>query len=534
MKNKISEFLKTNAKAKWTVIVSISLILIIGIAVLVYVFGIQKTVNAATNNETENNTEEIDSLSAIEDSLEEMQEEPEIEEEEQEEPKPEEKKKVTYKEKTVVIPESTVAPVNSVEDAEKDKKTGGEEVSQEEVETMFENIGKKSMGIDVSAHQGVINWAKVKESGVEFAMIRVGFRGYTEGKIYEDKYFKSNINGAIANGIRVGIYFYSAAINETEALEEAAWVVNKIAPYNITYPVVYDFEDFNRNRCINVSGKEATENALLFLNYVKSSGYEPMMYANKNDITNKMSRNSFSCKFWLAHYTEQTDYKGSFNMWQYTSKGSVPGISGNVDMDIAYFTYGKIAEPKHTHDFNTLVGKEKPASCMEDGNRTFRCSCGETETKVIKMLGHSYGDWKIEAAPTTEKEGVEKRICSNCNKEETRKIDKLVEENEKEPEVCNHEYKTINKEDATCINAGYELKECTKCKEQKRIEIKAKGHTAGEWIIDKEATETEEGSKHKECIVCNETIETQKIEKTEKVEEKEITEDRIEEKAISI
>ena len=98
---------------------------------------------------------------------------------------------------------------------------------------------------------------------------------------------------------------------------------------------------------------------------MKSKGYEPMMYANKNDITRKMSRSSFSCKFWLAHYTENTDYKGSFNMWQYTSNGHVPGISGRVDMNIAYFNYGKVAEAKHTHNYNTLVGKENPATCTK-------------------------------------------------------------------------------------------------------------------------------------------------------------------------
>ena len=208
-----------------------------------------------------------------------------------------EEEEITYKDKKVKVPKSKVSSVNSKEDGESNKKTGGQAVSQEQAETMFENVGKKSMVIDVSHHNGKIDWAQVKASGVEFAMIRVGYRGQTSGGIYEDAYFKTNVNGAVAAGVKVGIYFYSTAINEDEALEEAAWVVKKIAPYRITFPVVYDFEDFNSKRCANVGGAECTKNANAFLNFVKSKGYEPMMYANKNDITTKLSRSSFSCKF---------------------------------------------------------------------------------------------------------------------------------------------------------------------------------------------------------------------------------------------
>ncbi len=118
--------------------------------------------------------------------------------------------------------------------------------------------------------------------------------------------------------------------------------------------------------------KYGTQNALMFLNYVKSKGYEPMLYANKRDITNRFQKSSFSCKFWLAHYTAETDYKGSFNMWQYTSSGTVPGISGRVDMNIAYFTYGTVAEPKHTHNYTTKVGEDKKPTCTEDRKQNIK------------------------------------------------------------------------------------------------------------------------------------------------------------------
>lgn len=328
--------------------------------------------------------------------------------------------------KKIAVPKSKVAPVNSAEDPEKNKKKGGAAVNQDDVSTMFQNVGTKSFGIDVSAHQGRIDWAAVKASGVDFAMIRCGFRGYSEGGIYEDAYFKRNVSGAISNGIKVGIYFYSAAINENEALEEAAWVISKIKTYRITYPVVYDFEDFQRYRCANVDGAQATRNAITFLNLVSQAGYEPMMYANKSDITTRMSRGSFGCKFWLAHYTSQTDYTGSYQMWQYTSKGSVNGISGNVDMNIAYFSYGSTADAKHTHNYTeTVKNSVKQATCSKEGSKTVRCSCGETKTEVIPKLSHKFGAWEVTKPATEKEEGLKVRKCSVCKAEETEKISKL-------------------------------------------------------------------------------------------------------------
>lgn len=427
--------------------------------------------------------------------------------------KEKEEEVVKFGDKEVTVPKSKVSSVKSSEDAETNKKTGGQKVSQDQAQTMFENVGQKSMGIDVSHHQGKIDWAQVKASGVEFAIIRVGYRGQTSGGIYEDAYFKTNMSGAIANGIKVGVYFYSTAINENEALEEAAWVVKKIAPYSITFPVVYDFEDFNSKRCANVGGAQATSNALTYLNFVKANGYEPMMYANKNDITTKMSRSSFGCKFWLAHYTTQTDYTGNVNMWQYTSKGTVPGISGWVDMNIAYFNYGTVAAPKHTHSYNEEVkNSRKEPTCGKDGSKVMACSCGEKETVTLKATGeHTWGEWKIKEKATTEKEGVQIRICSVCKKEETKKIDKLdantntntntntevdkktntsgstnenknnntiVDNTTQKPTEHKHDFIEISRIDKTCTSDGtinYKCSDST-CTETKTETIKATGH----------------------------------------------------------
>lgn len=406
----------------------------------------------------------------------------------------EEAETVTFEDKEVKIPTSKVSSLNSSEDAESNKKTGGSVVSQKETESMFENVGTKSMGIDVSHHQGKIDWAQVKASGVEFAIIRVGYRGQTSGGIYEDAYFKTNITGAIANGIKVGVYFYSTAVNENEALEEAAWVVRKISTYNITYPVVYDFEDFNAYRCANVGGAQATSNALTYLSFVKSNGYEPMMYANKGDITSRMSRGSFPCKFWLAHYTSQTDYTGNYNMWQYTSKGTVPGISGYVDMNIAYFSYGNVAAAKHTHSFTEEVKNSYVApTCTTDGSKVLRCSCGDTETEKITALGHTWSKWEGKIIPTVDKEGLEVRKCSTCKKEETQTIDKLetntntntdsntntntntntdtnnTTENNTVDTPHTHKWEESSRIDATCTSNG---KITYKCSDSTCLEIK--------------------------------------------------------------
>lgn len=467
-------------------------------------------------------------------------------------------KEVEIAGKKIAVPKSKVAPVNSTEDPERNKKKGGADMTQAQASQMFENVGAKSNGIDVSAHQGKIDWAAVKAEGIDFAMIRCGFRGYGSGAICEDAYFKTNVNNATANGIKVGIYFYSAAINEQEAQEEAVWVISKIKTYRITYPVVYDFEDFQRHRCANVDGAQATRNAHAFLSMVQQAGYEPMMYASKNDITNKMSRSSFSCKFWLAHYTSgglttPTDYSGSYNMWQYTSKGHVNGINGNVDMNIAYFSYGDTAVPKHTHAFTEVVKNSvKDATCFKEGSKVMRCSCGDTQTETIPKLEHKYGEWKITKEATEKEEGLRVRKCTTagCTSEQSQKIDKLkpstntntntntadkvgnntVGNTNTTDNPPKHEHKWI--EDPTqqavpptCTEPGKKFFKCETCDETKQEKGEdAKGHTPGEWIIDSEATETEEGKRHKACTVCGTTVENDtipKIESTQKPEETE-------------
>lgn len=216
-----------------------------------------------------------------------------------------------------------------------------------------------TFGIDVSKWQGIIDWKKVKDAGVEFAMIRVGYRTQVDGKITEDPYAKYNLQQAQKNGIKLGAYFFSTAVNEKEAKEEAKWVAEFIAPYKITYPVAYNCEGFTdpENRQYGMTKEERSRLVTVFLDYIKESGYTPMFYASKNEMegsrdwdTSLLTR---KYKIWVAHYPDyinlenpKSGYSGTHDMWQYTSNGRVPGIDGPVDLNVAYFGYTKEAEAK--------------------------------------------------------------------------------------------------------------------------------------------------------------------------------------------
>lgn len=205
-------------------------------------------------------------------------------------------------------------------------------------------------GIDVSKYQADINWSKLKNYGITFVVIRAGYRGYGTGKIAEDKYFKRNIQEATKLGLNVGIYFYSYAITEKEAVEEVDWCVNKLKEYGVASKcefIAYDFEEyrFSGRRASNMTKKELNNIGIAFLKKVKANGYTPVLYANKNYLKNYFDVNIIikqvpSTKIWLAHYTsdgEITDYKGNYSIWQYTEEGVVDGISGNVDLNVVYF-----------------------------------------------------------------------------------------------------------------------------------------------------------------------------------------------------
>lgn len=202
-----------------------------------------------------------------------------------------------------------------------------------------------AVGIDVSRFQGDINWKAVADSGVKFAMIRCAFRGYAaEGNIAIDPKFEANIKGALENGIYVGVYFFSTALNEAEALQEAAVTLDLIRGYDVKFPIAYDFEYFNNvpnYRTNGLSHAQLNANAKVFLDYVNSRGYKSSLYGSTNYLNNTWSpslRSSYDV--WVAHYyVDRPTYGGHYTMWQCTDKGSVPGIGTPVDVDIDYQYY---------------------------------------------------------------------------------------------------------------------------------------------------------------------------------------------------
>ncbi len=194
-------------------------------------------------------------------------------------------------------------------------------------------------GIDVSKHQGEIDWAKVAADGVEFAFVRVGNRGYGTGAIVEDPQFDANVVGAITNGIDVGVYFFSQAVTVEEAIEEAQFVLNKIAPYNLTCPIVLDVEKVSDSeaRMNKISVEERTANTLAFLQTIEAAGYETMLYHNMEMGTLMLDMARFEeYDKWFAYYNKEIYYPYEFTVWQYSDRGRVQGIQGDVDVNISF------------------------------------------------------------------------------------------------------------------------------------------------------------------------------------------------------
>lgn len=216
-----------------------------------------------------------------------------------------------------------------------------------------------TLGIDVSKYQGTIDWAQVKAAGVEFAMIRVGYRTKSTGILYEDPGARYNLQEATKNGIKAGAYFFSSAVNEQEAKEEAAWVSSFISKYKITYPVAYNCEDFQSpdSRQHSLTKEERTQIACAFLDTMAAAGYTPMFYASRNEMEGSaqwdMATLGSKYMVWVSQYpdkpfpeTRASAYSGKHAMWQYTSQGQIAGIKGKVDVNVAYFGYSQEAEAK--------------------------------------------------------------------------------------------------------------------------------------------------------------------------------------------
>lgn len=212
-------------------------------------------------------------------------------------------------------------------------------------------------GLDVSSHQGTIDWVKVKNAGMKFCFIRLGFRGYgSTGSINLDKQFLNNIKGCIANNISIGLYFYSTAINETESIEESNFILKTLKDNNyesaITLPICYDFEGYNnkRYRTYGISKSQRTKNCIAFNKVITNAGYNTISYGSQGNIRTTYDLASIGNYVWCAKYAggyktvtcadkyfpSIGDFTKNVAIWQYTSIGNVDGIKGNVDLDNMY------------------------------------------------------------------------------------------------------------------------------------------------------------------------------------------------------
>ena len=288
---------------------------------------------------------------------------------------------------------------------------GNVEVVEEEGAELRENAAL-SYGIDVSHYQKEIDWAKVKESGIDFALIKCGGRSVgDDANLYQDSFFDENIQGALANGIQVGVYFFSQATSVKEAYEEASYCVNLIDKYQITYPVAFDWESSDGYR-VNAAGlnrDELTQIVEVFCDTIEGCGYQPMVYFCRNDWYNIVNADVLTEKYktWLAVYYNEYYYKSDtwqygksiaefdykYDCWQYGVSDSVPGIDGYVDMNVAFFSYSNyevkgLQEPELNIDYKDIKIRHGDKWILSEGVYgvnslgypvDVKCTIGDTE-----------------------------------------------------------------------------------------------------------------------------------------------------------
>lgn len=211
-----------------------------------------------------------------------------------------------------------------------------------EMEYVEDGTVTSHKGIDVSKYQTNIDWKAVKEDGVEYAFIRLGLRGYESGNIVLDEYYKKNMRGANEAGIKAGVYFFTQAITEEEAIEEAEFVIENLEDYDVPYPVVMDVEMITsgNGRANNLSMEERTKICIAFCETIKNAGYTPMIYGNIKCFMRMLDMTQLeSYEKWYAFYDDYLYFPYEVSVWQYSESGKVKGIKGDVDMNISFKTW---------------------------------------------------------------------------------------------------------------------------------------------------------------------------------------------------
>ena len=215
----------------------------------------------------------------------------------------------------------------------------GRNTTEEEGTTQIRTRSDAVFGIDVSRWNEAIDWNQMKEQGVGFAIIRAGYRGSVTGSLVEDYYFKQNIEGATRAGIPVGVYFFTQAVNQVEAVEEASMVLKLCEDYQLTYPIFIDTEGAGgEGRADNLDVATRTAVCEAFCETIRNSGYQGGIYASKNWYNNRLdtSRLPDDIVIWLAEYADTPSYDKKYHIWQYSSSGRILGIEGRVDLNLSF------------------------------------------------------------------------------------------------------------------------------------------------------------------------------------------------------
>ncbi len=261
---------------------------------------------------------------------------------------------------------------------------------------VYDDGAQKSIaGIDVSYYQGVIDWEAVANdpANIEFAIIRAGYRGYVSGDINIDEQFLNNLEGSTSAGIDTGVYFFSQAINEDEAREEANFIIENIKDYNVTYPIVFDMEEVydDNARTNNLTATEITDITIAFCEEIKAAGYTPVVYGNIGWMmfNLELSRLEDYDK-WFAQYFRQPFFPYEYSMWQYTANGEVDGIEGPVDLNISFIDY---SDPAATDSSATTSTTETSSLMIEFINSGEMFELTENEAKAIEAI--LTGEWNF-------------------------------------------------------------------------------------------------------------------------------------------
>lgn len=267
------------------------------------------------------------------------------------------------------------------------------------------------VGIDVSYHQGQIDWDQVAPQ-IDFALLRCG---YGDDESYQDdSFFLTNAQACERLGIPYGVYLYSYADSDEHSASEIAHVLRLLEGRSPSLPIYLDLEDAETVGML--TNAAILRHAREFCEAMADAGYQPGVYANYYWWTNRLTSSEYDqWSRWIARYNSYTGYSGSYDFWQYTSTGSVSGVSGNVDMDYSYCPLPAV-QPLCSHRYEAQVLSY--ASCESDGTTRFTCSlCGESYTQTVPALGHNWNE--TVTAPTCTEAGSTVSVCTRCGKTET-------------------------------------------------------------------------------------------------------------------